>query len=351
MRQKDFSSKAFFAILEDTDTNEESKEYDMYYEEYNRRPKRRRRRSCLGALIGLLMRLVALALVLALLAAGALYVLPTGLFSIEPGYDLALTDGLPSSPLNILLLGVDVLSAGSQRSDTMIIASIDSDGVGLTSLQRDTRVAIDGYGKAKLNAAYAYGGPELAMKTINQTFETNIMRYAVVDFTVLVKMVDALGGIEVSISEAEMKHINRNVKNSGRVFAPLGYTYTELTEHGENIHLNGLQALGYARIRKLDSDFARTGRQRTVIDAMLKKLKQNVYNPMVVAKFLNAALDGVETNLSVVELISLGEKALFAGNVEQLRLPMNGTFDDNGSSLTITNRQKNIDAFREFIYG
>lgn len=322
----------------------------MYYERYERRPRCRRRRSCLGMLIGLVFRLIAFVLVLALLAAGALYILPVGIFSIGENARLSQADGLPNSPVNILLLGVDVLDSGSQRSDTMMIASIDREAIRLTSLQRDTKVEIEGYGTSKLNAAYARGGAELAMRTVNETFGMNISRYAVVDFTSLVRLVDALGGIEVNISEAEMNHINRNVRNSGKVFAPLGYTYTELTRFGENTHLNGLQALGYARIRKLDSDFMRTSRQRTVINAMLKKLRSCVYNPLVVVPFIEAGLSGVETNLSAVELLSLGEKALFSGNVEQLRLPMNGTFDDNGSSLTITDREKNVEALREFIY-
>lgn len=326
----------------------------MYYEEYERKKRRRgyrRKVGCMGWLLGLCFRLLAIALVLAVAATGILYLLPIGMFQVEPDYNLSLTDDLPVSPMNVLLLGVDVMDSGAQRSDTMIIASIDRDSVKLTSLQRDLKVQIEGHGTAKLNAAYAYGGPELAMRTVNETFDMNIMKYAVVDFTLLVKMVDALGGIDVDITEAEMKHINRNVWGSKWVFAPRGYTAVELTEYGEGTHLDGLQALGYARIRKLDSDFARTGRQRIVIDVMLKKLRASVYNPVAVARFLSAGLSGVKTNMSVPELISLGSKAVFADGIEQLRLPMNGTFDDNGSSLKMTNRTKNVNALYEFLYG
>ena len=83
----------------------------------------------------------------------------------------------------------------------------------------------------------------------------------------------------------------------------------------------------------------------------MDKLKARIWNPVTVTRFLAAGLSGVETNLSPVELISLGEKALFAGNMEQLRLPMDGTFTDNGSSLSMTNRTKNVETLREFIYG
>lgn len=324
----------------------------MYYEAFTPRKKKKSRRGgCLGWLVGRLIRLIAVLVVLAVLAAGILYMLPTALFMVEPTAELSLTDGLPSTPFNVLLLGVDTLDSGSQRSDTMIIASIGDGPLKLTSIQRDMRVDIEGHGRGKINAAFAYGGPELAMRTVNEALDMNIMRYVVVDFTVLVRMVDALGGISMDITEAEMTHINKNVWLSRRVFAPLGYKYEELMKYGENVQLNGLRALAYARIRKLDSDFVRTSRQRAVIEAMLDKLKARLWNPVTVVNFITTGLGGVQTNLSPVELLSLGEKALFAGGMEQLRLPMDGTFSDNGSSLTVTNRTKNIEALREFIYG
>ncbi len=327
----------------------------MYYESYEppkkRKRKRRSRNGCLGAIGRLFVKIIALALALILLAGGALYILPTALFMVEPDAELSLTDGLPASPFNVLLLGVNTLNDGAQRSDTMMIASIDGDILRLTSIQRDTWVDIAGHGRNKINAAYTFGGPELAMRTVNETFDMNIMRYVVVDFTVLVKLVDALGGIEMDITEAEMNHINRNVWKSRRIFAPLGYTATELTKFGDDVRLNGLRALGYARIRKLDSDFVRTSRQRNVIDAMLSRLKGQIWNPVVVTRFITAGLGGVETNLNPVELLSLGEKALFSGSMEQLRLPVDGSFSDNGSSLRITDKTTNVRIFREFVYG
>ena len=328
----------------------------MYYEAYEprnvrKRRRRRRRRSCMGALAGFFAKIIALALVIVLLAAGILYFLPTALFMVEPEAELSLTDGLPSSPFNVLVLGVDTLNDGAQRSDTMIIASIDGKSLKLTSVQRDMIAEIPGHGRNKIHSAFAFGGPELAMRTVNEAFDMNIMRYVVVDFTVLVKLVDALGGIEMDISEAEMEHINQNVWKSRRVFAPLGYTAEPMTEYGESVTLNGLRALGYARIRKLDSDFMRTSRQRAVIGAMLEKLRGQLWNPAVLANFVSVGLGGVETNLSAVELISLGEKALFSGNMDQLRLPVDGSFSDNGSSLTVTDKDANVRRFREFAYG
>lgn len=319
----------------------------MYYEPYEKkrgRKRRRRRGGCLGRLIGLLLKLLALALAVC----AGLYFLPTSLMMVEKSEGLSPTDGLPGSPYNLLVLGVDTLSEGAQRSDTMMIASVSGGGVKLTSLQRDLMVSIPGHGQAKLNAAFAYGGPELTLRVVNETFGMNLVRYVVVDFTALVKMVDALGGVEVDVTEAEREQINKNVRYSGRVFAPLGYTYEELTVCGGNTHLSGLQALGYARIRKIDSDFVRTSRQRAVISAMLDALKAR---PWRLASFARAALQGIDTNLSAVELVSLGEKAIVGGVDGALRLPVDGSFTDDGSRLTMTDAQRNIDALYEFLYG
>lgn len=324
----------------------------MYYESYQKPKKRRRRRRSFGAwLVHSLLKLIATVLILAILAAGALYALPVSFFRIEPNdNDLSLTDGLPGNRINILLLGTDVLNQDSQRSDAMIIATIGYKTLKLTSILRDTVVDIPGHGSGKLNSAYAYGGPELVMKTLNSNFKLNIMHYIAVDFVALVKIVDAIGGVDIDISEAEMQHINKNVYLARRVFLPLGYTATELAEYGENTHLNGLRALGYARIRKIDSDFMRTSRQRTLLKAMLMKIRDNLWNPVMLYNLGEALLTSLNTNMSVVHLISLGEKALFAEDIKQMRLPADNTFHDNGSTLTISDMNANIKAFFSFAY-
>lgn len=320
----------------------------MYYEPYKKRKRRKRRKfRPLRALIKLLVCLILVAAVVC----AALYFMPVSLFMVDPETDLNVNTALPGAPYNILILGVDKLSEGRQRSDTMIIASIDASGVKLTSVQRDLKVPIEGHADNKINAAYSFGGAELAMKTVNQVFDMNITKYVVVDFTSLVTMVDALGGLDVDITEQEMNHINRNVVDSYSVFGPLGYTATELKNYGEKTHLDGLQSLGYARIRKVDSDFGRTSRQRAVINLMIQKLKSHLYNPIMVTKFLKAAFSSVETNLNWVEMVSLGEKAVLGGSVETFRLPMDGTYSDDGSSLKMYNEEKNIEELRNFIYG
>ena len=318
------------------------------YEPY----KRRRRSGRLRKKLALsLLALLLTAILLLLLGGLALYALPAGLFAIEPQADLGLSADLPARPICVLLLGVDAESGGARRSDSMIIAAIGGDEVRLASLLRDTVVDIPGVGEGRLNSAFAYGGPELALRTVNQNFGLSIMHYIVADYVTLVRLVDALGGIDVEIAPEEVEHVNINVKSTAKLFRPLGYTYSELMTSGENTHLNGLQALGYARIRKLDSDFMRASRQRVVLGAMWKKLRANIWNPALLARLAATALDALETDLNAAQLLSLGLKAAASGGVEVLRVPVNGSFEDTGTVIRLSDPVLNRQALREFIYG
>lgn len=326
----------------------------MYYEAYQKKPKKQkaRKRRSPGEWLALgFARLLAILLALALLCAALLYALPPALFMVEPENNaLSLTDGLPGSRINILLLGTDVLKHDAQRSDAMMIASVGYGKLKLTTVMRDTLVEIPGHGQGKLNAAYAYGGAELTMRTLNETFGLNLMHYAQVDFVALAELVDAIGGVEVNLTEAERDLLNDTVRDSGRVFAPLGYTPHELMEYGDQVHLDGLQALAYARIRKLDSDYKRTSRQRALLSAMVDKVRRNLWNPVLMTRLIRCVLSAVNTNMTPLQMISLGEKVLLSGKVEQLRLPVDGTFNDNGSSLELRDRNANRSAFIRFAY-
>ena len=331
----------------------------MYYEEpyrksnrKNRTRKRPRRRSFGGWLLSRCLRLIALALVLAMLTVALLYVFPVSFFAVEPrDCDLSLTGGLPQDRVNILLLGLDQLHENTRRSDSVIIATIGKGELKLTSVLRDTVMAIPGHGQDKLNAAYAYGGPELVIHTLNENLKLNMIHYVSVDYAGLIRMVDALGGVRLEITEDEMKRINDSINQDRQRYQALGYTAPDLSRYGPDTLLNGLQALTYARIRKLDSDFMRTKRQRNLLDALLKRLRASLINPVRLFRLGSAILDSVETDLSPLQLISLGEKALAAGAPLQLRLPVDGSYDDNGSSLTLTDPQRNIGELQMFLYG
>ena len=220
-------------------------------------------------------------------------------------------------------------------------------------MMRDMLVDIPGHGTGKLNAAYAHGGPELVMRTLNENFRLNIMHYIVADFVSLVEIVDAVGGVDIEITGEEREEINKNVWSVHKVFEPLGYKRCKLgpADSAAIVRLNGLQALGYARIRKIDSDVTRAFRQRKLLAALLGKIRGNLWNPVMLVRLGKAVLSSTQTNMSVAQLISLGEKALAAGKPETLpRLPVDGSFDDDGSSLRITDWQMNIGAFQAFVY-
>ena len=329
----------------------------MYYEKYEKKKKGARRgsgaRPGLGEwLIQAFLRLIALAVAIGLLSGLVLYALPPSLFAVEPeNMRLSLTDGLPMRCMNILLIGTDVENEGSRRSDAMLIASVGYGRFRLTSLLRDTEVNIDGHGTGKLNAAYAYGGPELLMRTINQTYGLNLMHYAQVDFTALAAVVDAIGGITLpEITQAEMEQINLNTRKSGKVFGPLGYVPQELTRYGSDIRLDGLQALSYARIRRIGDDYARAGRQRQVINAIVDRIRGNIWNPVLLVNLFRAVMTSVNTNMSALEVLSLGEKALLAGKAETMQMPPRGKFTEKGSRVVIDDRTACRDAFVNFVY-
>jgi len=329
----------------------------MYYEEPYRGKKKRssksrgRRRGFGEWLAQGLLKLIALILAVALLVLGLLYALPPALFAVEPeGVNLALTDGLPLRCINILLAGTDDLRDGAQRSDAVMIASIGYGKFKLTSVMRDTLVDIPEHGRNKLNAAFAYGGPEMVMRTLNQNFGLNIMHYAQVDYVSLVRVIDAIGGVDITITDAERERINVTMRQAKKIFAPLGYTAHEVTQYGDNIHLDGLQAASYARIRKIDSDYMRTSRHRILITAIVNKIRSNLWNPAMLARLWRTVMDSVNTNMSLLQILSLGEKALLAGSIEQLRLPVEGSFTDDGSKLEVTSYPANHDAFMHFVY-
>ena len=334
----------------------------MYYDTYRgkRGGKRRRERGggCTGWLLGTLLKLIALVLVAVVLAAGVLFAIPPSFMNIEPGNaELSLTDGLPSDRVNVLLLGVDFLEDGQQRSDAMMIASVGYNSVRLVSVLRDTLVEIPGYGEHKLNSAYSYGGAEMAMRVVNETFKLNITNYIAVDFSTMVDLVDAIGGVDVEIEDKELEHLNKYAYDTFKKINAVNpekyghYINSQPYTQGGTLHLNGLFATGYSRIRMIDSDYTRTLRQRRVLSAILEQVKSSVINPLMYARLYQVYRDSVQTNLSLAELISIGEKALVAGKIETERMPKNEYIYDDQSALHITDPQGNIIAMHNFLYG
>ena len=306
----------------------------------------------------LLLKFAALLLAAALLVGGGLYILPVDTFGSHTAYGA--TQQLPGGCAHVLLIGLDLDAAETSRSDTMMILSVGKGGVKLTSLQRDTGVYIEGYsGLRRLNAAYAYGGEEGLIRTINQNFGFDLSRWATVDYDSFPGIIDALGGVYISgISGDEAAEVNSNMREqllrkyrAGELGQDevLEIYYANELKSGGDYTLSGIQALAYSRIRKTDSDYGRTNRQRKLISACVDRLK--TFNPVTLIRFFRAVKGGVKTNLTTPELLSLGEKALLAGGVSQTRLPVNGSYTDDGGMFYDVDYKLNRAAFISFVYG
>ncbi len=246
---------------------------------------------------------------------------------------------------NILLIGADKEKGGASRSDSMMIASINSKTgkVTIVSILRDTHVEVPGHRESKINAAHTWGGPNLLIQTIEQNFGIKIDDYATVNFEMFEALVEGIGGVEVEVSEGEASHMNSYFKlgSSGKA---------DKVEPGENVYLNGYQALCYARIRKLDSDFQRTERQQKIISAILQKVKGDL-NPAGIPKLLETAKSVapyIETTLSEGDVLSLllsmsSCVAKSGGDINSImvsaQLPFEGTWwyssEWDGSSISI----------------
>ena len=220
---------------------------------------------------------------------------------------------LHNNPLitNILLIGTDDTDGGASRSDTMLMVSLDymHGKIKLTSFLRDCWVEIPSTGKKmKLNSACVYGGSQLVCDTIEYNFRVDIDHYMKVNFEMFTKIIDALGGIDIEVTEKEAAFINRTTR----------YTVSS----GESVHLSGAEALVYVRIRKLDSDYMRTFRQRKVVTALLKKMTHT--SPVALLKAVRDIMPLVETDLNPLEIAGLAYKAGFAAlffDISQIKIP------------------------------
>jgi len=277
--------------------------------------------------------------------------------------DLSVTEGLSPEWHNILLLGSDTRNIKKvSRTDTIIIAAINTkDGrIKLISIMRDTIVPIPGHGDRKINSASYYGGPELVMKVVNQCFKMNITEYVLVNFSSFKEVIDILGGIDLDISEEEMEQINGGLKEQARLLNLSKEKYLageyNLKTYGPNTHLDGLQALAYSRIRKIDSDYARTRRQRKVIDATIQKMRGSVSVKQLM-QLATSMWEYVDTNIDMMSAIGLATTVLKSGTgkISTGLMPLTGTYksesrSSNGWALYDIDYEENATKLHEFIY-
>ena len=232
-----------------------------------------------------------------------------------------------SGVYNLLLLGIDNPgSAITGRSDTMLLASLNArtGTLKLISFMRDTYVAIPRHGHNKLNAAYAYGGAELLLETLEASFGVQVDGYVAVNYQLMVDLVDAIGGVELTVTKDEMKKLNGILEYYNR---QRGADRSEqlLTEYGD-LRLTGLQTMSYARIRKLDSDFVRVERQQRVVQAIYRQL--GTLDLMQLTGVMTAYIGKVNTNVTLAQDASLLSSVMGYNDVQvqTLRVPADGAY-------------------------
>lgn len=209
--------------------------------------------------------------------------------------------------INIALFGVDSTNKDMTdgRSDSIVIVTIDTNRkeIRMSAVQRDTYVNIEGHGKDKINHAYAYGGPKLAVKTLNQNFGLNITDYVVINFNNMEKVINVLGGIELEVSSAYRYEANRIIKNMG------DYDYIPSTGRQT---LNGVQVMGMVRARhNVGGTEARSNMHEIVLKACMEKVK--TINVMQYPELIRNIMALVKTTLSVGTVSDVGMKVLADG--------------------------------------
>ena len=266
------------------------------------------------------------------------------------------SSNLESGIINIALFGVDARNSKkpSGRSDSIIILSVNTKEktIKTTSILRDSYVPVSGHDFKKINAAYALGGPVLAINTINKNFKLNITDYVTVNFTMLADIIDIMGGIDLEITEKERKQINWLIDTED---FKTSYKTPHVKKSGK-VHLNGPQAMHYSRIRKIDSDAVRSQRQAKVLGLLLEKVKKT--NISKYPGILKAVMKHVETSLSYSEIISYAPMVSSLGAIESTYVPdpkldknvKGGNYKKAGWVYRY-NISDAADRIHEFIYG
>ena len=226
----------------------------------------------------------------------------------ELGISAELAMDAPDGITNIALFGIDARNDSFRGlSDSIMIVSIDAvhNDIKIISVMRDSLVEVEGFGHQKINAAYNLGGAPLAIKTLNQTFDLNITDYATVDFVGMAEIIEAVGGIEVELTEAEVQNANIHIRSMHRERG----TAEDYIEQAGLQKLNGVQAVAFSRIRKVatvngtNNDPGRTERQRLVMRQMFDKalsMRATQY-----PRLIKALIPYMETSLDYDEIFEL----------------------------------------------
>ncbi len=275
---------------------------------------------------------------------------------VNEDLDEATIELMATGYTTIALFGVDSRNATlsddeSTRSDCIIICSINNETgeVKMVSVYRDTYLefANNSCSYDKITHAYAYGGAELAINTLNKNLDLNITEYVTVNFTALTNAIDALGGLDIELKKSELKKLNQCIDEQIKIN---GIQADHVTETG-TVHLNGVQATAYARIRSTDQgDITRTWRQRKVISLMIEKAKTAGLSALNDA--VNAVCPQVSSSLTQSEILSLISKCFDYELTSSTGFPFTWATPtlNSVSYVTACNLENNVVLLHRYLY-
>lgn len=276
---------------------------------------------------------------------------------IDPNHPIIEVEQKDKNVENILVFGVDSRSSDDYqcRSDAMMIVSINSkeNTVKLISLMRDTGVYIGDTKETqsstldKLTHAYAYGGVGLMINTINVNFDLDIQRFVMLDFGTAADVIDLVGGVDIDVSPDEVKYANYVITEMNTIVSnPAPF----ITTSGMQT-LSGVQAIGWSRIRYLDSDFVRTSRQREIAMALIAKVAQ--LNRLQQLALIEDSAGMFETNMQTLDLARVATNGVSgSSNITEYRLPEDNLYQvQNNPWMMIVDMNQQLPKLHEFIWG
>lgn len=256
---------------------------------------------------------------------------------------------------NIALFGLDNRQTGNYdggNSDTIMIASIDNDTkqVKLISVYRDTFLNVKDDTYAKINSAYAYGGPKNAIAALNKNLNLDIVNYVAVDFGAVVEAIDLLDGIELTLTDQEVQIMNDNYIDE--INKVTGHKSGKLSSGG-TYTVDGVQALAYCRIRyTAGDDFKRTERQRTVLTKMIEKAQGSSIS--TVSSLIDSMLGDISTSFTGKELLALVSSVMDYKLADTHGWPFElctGSYGSKGSLVVATDLETNVKELHEYLFG
>jgi len=287
-----------------------------------------------------------------------------GLDESNLGINQEMYNGLPISKeeydsiSNVLLIASDSENGydKEKHADVIMLLSVNQTKktVKMISIPRDTYVDIEGYKKYKLNKSYSVGGEQLLVKTLNSTFDLNIIEYVTVDFTGFMHIINDIGGIEMEISEAERNYIN----NTSSVCYKVSGNKYKSVPHSGKVTLSGEQAVTHARNRTTANDIARTSKHRDVMAAAMNKIANMEADKIL--GLVDDLLKEVKTNINVMKYTGIltnivYDRATYMNNITSVLLPSmdyskGKNLESDGAYVIETDIEKAKEDFVKYMY-